>query len=333
MDLVTGATGIVGAHVLLECARKGPVRAIHRAHGDRSIVERIFRHYGDEGQLSRVQWQQADVEDVDALSDAMLGIRYVYHAAAIVSFDPRDATAMHRVNVRGTARVVNTALAQGVERLCHVSSTAAIGAAAAGLLRNEELPWAATKRTSAYAMSKYAAELEVQRGIAEGLDAVIVNPCVVLGPGIPGRSSMTLVERLRKGTKWYPPGSNAVVDARDVAACMVRSIERGGSGERYLLVGENIRYQALFGLMAQAFEQPIPDRAIRPWMLQLGWRLEKVRSTLLGSVPLLTAATAHSALIERGYDASKARKELAFEFRSAKDAVENVARFLREQAY
>ena len=131
MDLVTGATGIVGAHVLLECARKGPVRVIHRAHGDRSIVERIFRHYGDEGQLSRVQWQQADVEDVDALSDAMLGIRYVYHAAAIVSFDPRDATAMHRVNVRGTARVVNTALAQGVERLCHVSSTAAIGAAGA----------------------------------------------------------------------------------------------------------------------------------------------------------------------------------------------------------
>ena len=143
---------------------------------------------------------------------------------------------------------------------------------------------------------------------------------------------MTLVERLRKGTRWYAPGSNAVVDARDVAQCMLQLIERGGTGERYLLVGENLTYQKLFTLFSNAFDRPTPSMAIRPWMLELGWRLEKVRSMITGSKPFMTASTAHSAIIERGYEASKVRSTLGYEFRSAEEAVANVARFLREGA-
>lgn len=333
MHLVTGATGIVGSHVLLECAARGPVRALCRRHSDRSIVERVFRHYRTDADtlLTAIEWVEADLLDVDGLNNAMRGVREVYHTAALVSFAPGDDDLMLRVNVTGTANVVNAALEQGVKRLCHVSSTAAIGDAPAGMSRTETSPWNDDKRTSVYSRSKYAAELEVQRGIAEGLDSVIVNPCVVIGPGVHGRSSMTLVDRLRKGTSFYPPGSNAIVDARDVARCMLALMEKAPTGERYLLVGENISYQRLFTLFTAAFGLPAPKKRIQPWMLNIGWRLEHLRSLLIGSRPFITRATAHSALNQRSYGADKVRTLLGHPFISAEESVTNVVEFLKRE--
>ena len=334
MDLVTGATGIVGSHVLLELVTRRPVRAIHRKGSDRSIVERVFRHYRPDADvlLRKIEWVEADLLDVDALNDAMVGVRHVYHAAAVISFDPRDSNAMQRVNIGGTSNVVNAALAQGVQRLCHVSTTAAIGHAPAGVLRHENLPWEMQGKTSAYALGKFEAELEVQRGIAEGLDAVIVNPCIVIGPGVSGRSSMTLVERVRNGTRFYPPGSNSVVDARDVAECMLALVQRGGSGERYLLVGENLSYRTLFDHLSRNFQRPSPAIALQPWMLQLAWRLERLRTFLTGSKPFITEATAHSSIIKRGYSADKVKALLGHRFRTVEEAALNVAQFLEKQA-
>lgn len=336
MHLVTGATGIVGSHVLLECAARGPVRALYRRGSDRSIVERIFRHYRTDAEtlITAVEWVEGDVLDVDSLRDAMHGVRHVYHTAAVVSFTPGDADTMQRVNASGTANVVNIALESGIQRLCHVSSTAAIGHAPPGVMRDETLPWSSDKHTSAYSLSKYAAELEVQRGIAEGLDAVLVNPCVIIGPGQVGRSSMSLVERLQKGTRFYPPGSNAVVDARDVAQCMLALMEKGGTGDRYLLVGENLSYHHLFNLLAKAFGRSGPSTPLRPWMLQLGWRVERLRTVLTGSTPFITRDTAHSALTLRSYSAEKVTKLLGHGFRTAEESIANVAAFVnREKSY
>lgn len=334
MQLVTGATGIVGSHVLLECAQRGQVRAIHRQGSDRSIVERVFRHYRDDADtlLGAVEWVEADLLDTEGLDMAMHGVEYVHHAAALVSFAPGDAGAMHRVNVDGTANVVNAALEHGVKRLCHVSSTATIGEGAPGVTRDESMPWTGDHRTSAYARSKYAAELEVQRGIAEGLDAVLVNPCIIIGPGQMGRSSMSLVERLRKGTRFHPPGSNAVVDARDVARCMLELMDRGATGERYLLIGENLSYKRLFHMLAAAFGQPSPNTPLRPWMLELGWRAERLRTLLTGSTPFITRDTAHSAVTQRSYSAAKVEGLLDFRFRTAEDPVSNVAAFIKRAA-
>lgn len=330
MHLVTGATGIVGVHVLLECAARGPVRALCRRASDRSIVERVFRHYRADADtlLTAIQWVEADILDVDGLNAAMRDVRHVYHTAAVVSFVPSDTARMHRVNVIGTANVVNAALENGVRRLCHVSSTAAIGEEPVGTPRTERSPWNNDKRTSPYSMSKYAAEMEVYRGIAEGLEAVIVNPCVIIGPGQAGRSSMTLVERLQRGTRYFPTGSNAVVDARDVAQSMLALTETSHVGERYLLVGENITYERLFSLLAKAFGQRGPTQRLRPWMLQLGWRLEALRTWLTGSTPFITRATVRSALTRRMYSASKAEAALGKPFRSAAESVANVAAFL-----
>lgn len=330
MDLVTGGTGIVGAHVIDVLLAQGrPVRALLRKGSDNGIVRRILQFYHPDGdeRFGRIQWVEGDLFDLDMLREAMEGVEHVYHCAALVSFDPRDFRQLQEVNVRGTAHVVDAAMETGVERLCHVSSTAAIGTPATGQPADETLPFVQDKRSSGYAISKAQAELEVHRGIAEGLEAVMVNPCVVFGPGMPGRSSMTMIERVRKGTRFFPEGSNAVVDARDVATAMTRLITEGTTGERYLLIGENLSYRKLFTLIAQSAGKPAPSIQLPKWTLEAGWRAEALR-TVFGGRPLITRNTARSGSRQRSYDGSKARHTLGMQFRTAEEAVTNVARFL-----
>ncbi|MBP6313169.1 MAG: SDR family oxidoreductase [Flavobacteriales bacterium] len=335
MDLVTGGTGIVGAHVLLELTLTGdPVRALVRSNSDRAILTRIFKHYQPDKVdelLSRINWFEGDLNSPGALEEAMVGAKNVYHAAAMVSFDTRDAQTMQKVNVEGTASVVNAALVVGIERLCFVSSIAAIGEAPGHVERDETLPWSADEFTSAYALSKYEAELEIQRGIAEGLDAVIVNPCMIIGPGAPGKSTMTLIERLSKGSRFHPPGSNAYVDARDVAQCMIKLMDQAPTGERYLLVGENLTYKEFFTQFCKANNEPAPTRELEPWMLALAWRAERLRTFFTRTRPMVTKATVHSAIIERRYSNKKLVELTGHQFRPIEEAVANVVKYLRSE--
>lgn len=320
----------MGAHVIDALLAQGrPVRALLRKGSDPSIVERILKHYhaDDTERFRRIQWVEGDLFEVDALREAMQGAEHVYHCAALVSFDPRDADELLRVNVIGTANVVDAALEAGMKRLCHVSSTATIGGALDGGTGDETKPFTEDKSSSPYAISKARAELEVQRGIAEGLDAVLVNPCVVIGPGQAGRSSMTMIERIRKGTRFFPAGRNAVVDARDVATAMTRLITEGASGERYLLIGEGISYKDLFSLIASGAGKAPPTIPLPAWALELAWREEALR-TVFGGRPMITKHTARTASRIRLYDGSKAERLLGMHFHSADEAVANVTDFM-----
>lgn len=330
MDLVTGGTGIVGAHVIDALLERGrPVRALVRRGSDRDIVLRILSHYHADGpaRFARIQWVECDLADPVGLREALQGVEHLYHAAAVVSFDPRDDRAMLRVNIGGTAELIDAALEAGVARLCHVSSTATITPDPAGGPADESRPFDEGVRHSAYAISKYGAELEVYRGIAEGLDAVMVNPCVVIGPGPRGRSSMAMVERFRKGSRFFTGGSNAVVDARDVARAMVELTTRGATGERYLLIGEQLSYKTLTTLLAASNGHPAPRIEVPRWAMALAWRVERVRS-LFGARPLITKHTARTTTRQRRYDGAKAQALLGFPFHDAASAVRNVAAFL-----
>jgi nucleoside-diphosphate-sugar epimerase len=331
MDFVTGGTGIVGSHVIDALLQQGrEVRALLRKGSDASIVKRILKHYHADGEerFQRIQWAEGDLFDADALREAMHGVEHVYHCAALVSFDPRDGRDLHAINVTGTANVVDAALEAGVKRLCHVSSTATIGGGMDGRTGDETKPFVEDSRSSGYAISKAEAELEVHRGIAEGLQAVMVNPCVVIGPGVAGRSSMTMIERISKGTRFFPAGSNAVVDARDVATAMTRLITEGAVGERYLLIGENLPYRKLFSLIAASAGRPAPSLLLPKWALEIGWRAEALR-TLFGGRPLITRYTAGTASRLRHYDGSKAERLLGIRFRSVEETVANVADFIQ----
>lgn len=331
MQLITGGTGIVGIHLLHLLTSCGhSVRALVRPGSDRRIVERVFRHYSTDPNelLARITWVEGDLHDMSSLEDAMVGVERVYHAAALVSFDPRELRELRRTNIEGTANVVNAALNAGVRRLCHVSSTASMGRAVAGVPVDESLPWVEDRTTSPYALSKYESELEVQRGIAEGLDAVIANPSVVIGPGSPGRSSMTLAERLHRGTRFHPTGSNGFVDARDVAQALVLLMEQGATGERHLIVGGNHSYAELFGMHATAFGRPPSSRPLWPWVLALAWRFERLRTAITRQRPMITRHTVHSSMGQRAYDSGRI-KALGMRFRPVQEAVDNVARFLK----
>jgi len=215
----------------------------------------------------------------------------------------------------------------GVPGSVDAEGNATIGGGMDGGTGDETKPFVEDKHSTAYAISKAGAELEVHRGIAEGLHAVMVNPCVVIGPGKAGRSSMTMIERIRKGTRFFPAGSNAVVDARDVATAMTRLITEGETGERYLLIGENLPYRKLFTLIAASASRSSPSLLLPKWALELGWRAEALR-TVFGGRPLITKHTARTASRTRKYDESKAEHLLGMRFRNAEEAVANVVVFL-----
>jgi nucleoside-diphosphate-sugar epimerase len=331
MDLVTGATGLVGSHVMLELlTRHRAVRALARAGSDREKLLRLFRHYRPDGDelFARIEWVEGDLLDLAVLQDALQGIHHVHHCAAMVSFDPRDSRRLLAVNIGGTANVVNAALEAGAKGLVHVSSTGACSDATGGRPVDERDRFVNDRSTSAYAVSKYEGELEVQRGVAEGLRAVIVNPCVVIGPGDDARSSMAIMGRLKRGTRFFPPGSTSFVDVRDVAWAMAELIDRGQNGERYILSGPVLSYQEFFTRITTGLGVPAPTLPAPAWALEAAWRLDRLR-TLFGGRSLITRHTVRSAVHHRAYSSAKVQAALDMRFRDAGEMIGNAVRFAR----
>jgi len=252
MILVTGGTGLVGSHLLYRLLRRGEdVRAVYRSEKSLSQVKDIFSLYTDDPQklFDMVEWFRADLNDIPVLKDAFADIKQVYHSAAYISFDPGHFNKLKKINVEGTANMVNLSLKAGVEKFCFVSSIAAIGKTVDGSLINEEIYWDPEEDNSVYAISKYGAEMEVWRGTQEGLNAVIVNPAVILGTGARGSGSGSIIRMAAKGAKFYTPGGIALVDVRDVVEAMLQLMDSDIENERFILAGTNI-YQKEF------FEKP-----------------------------------------------------------------------------
>ena len=249
MNLITGSTGLVGTHLLLELAKKhDKIRATHRASSDLQSVYETFALYVDDPGIyyDKIEWIEADVTDFDALIQALDGVEYVYHTAAFVSFDPRYRHTMNQINVEGTANLVNACLEKKVKKLCYVSSTAALGNAPSGELIREDMIWTHSKNISSYSVSKYQYEMEVWRGMAEGLQAVIVNPSIIIGPGDWNRSSSYLFSAVWKGMKFYTEGVTGYVDIRDVVHTMINLMVGDFSSERYTVSAENLSYRQVF---------------------------------------------------------------------------------------
>ena len=234
---------------------------------------------------------------------------------------------MHAVNVGGTANVVNAALAEGARRLVLTSSQAALGRpeTPVGVI-DETAEWTASKANTAYAKSKHEAELEVHRGIAEGLDAVIVNPAVIFGPGRAGENTMEIVDKVRQGRMpAAPSGGTNVVDVEDVAAGHRAAMAQGGTGERYFLGSENLRWKEILDTLADAFGVPGPRFVLSPKVALAAGTLSEVAATLTRSRPTLTRETARISGRFYRYDNRKAREELSVTFRPFRATAERIA--------
>lgn len=311
--LITGATGLVGsATVRRFLAEDHAVAALHRPGSDRSLLREL------EG---RIEWREGDVLDVVSLEKALTDVDYVIHAAAMVSFVPRDEGSMYKVNVEGTANVVNSCLKKGVRKLCHVSSVAALGRPDSRLIQenvttviDETQRWTDSPNNSAYAKSKYLAELEVWRGIAEGLSAVIVNPSVILGEGDWQKSSTQLFKYVYEGKPFYTEGTVNYVDVQDIAEAIsvltLSDIENG----RFILSAGTATYRQLFTAIAEGFGKKPPHIKVGPGLAGVIWRVEAIRSWLTGSRPLITKDTARSAAHRFEYSSAKIQRALPFDF-------------------
>lgn len=322
MILVTGGTGLVGSNLLQSLVEKGEkVRAIKREKSNLQWTANIN---------DQIEWFDCDLLDVQGLYEAMEGVDYVYHSAAMVSFAPKDAERMRKVNQEGTANVVNMALERGIKKLVHVSSIAALGRGIQGKVVTEKRKWVESNNNTDYAISKYLAEQEVWRGQAEGLQTVIVNPSMILGRGDWTRSSGQLITNVWKGLRFYTAGGNGFVDVKDVVDIMIQLMASDVHGERFIVNGANIKYKDFFDQVAEHLNKPKPSIKASPFLLGILWRLEAIRSKFTGKTPLATRETAKTAVQTNVYDNRKVCGVLGYKFRDIEETIGRVCGEFKE---
>ncbi len=325
MIFVTGGTGLVGAQLLLDLIKSGnEVRAMKRSTSRMDVVNRIFR--GNEKLLERIEWVEGDVTDIFSVEDAMKGVNQVYHCAAFVSFRKKDFGRLMKVNTEGTANMVNTAMHAGVNQFCHVSSTAALGRTDENILQDEESFWKTSKYNTGYAISKYSAEREVWRAMEEGLNAYIVNPSIIIGPGKLDSGSGALFGAVLKGLKFFPRGMSGFVDVRDVTGCMMQLMKKNIKNERFIINGENISYKEVMDDMAASFGKMKPVIRVGKTLSAIGWRAEAIRGMFTKTKPMITKETARNGLVMVRYSNEKIKKELGVEFIPVRKAVEDACK-------
>ena len=324
MIFVTGGTGLLGSQLLYDLVSQGKeVRAIYRSKSRLSSVAHLFSYRSAENGtdlFDKIEWVEGDILDIPVLMEHMKDCSEVYHCAGLVSFHPKDHSDVFKINREGTANMVNVALELGINKFCHVSSTAAVGGDHTAPI-TEATKWKNGEVTSGYSLSKNAAEREVWRAKEEGLNVVIVNPSVILGPGNWNETSLTIFQTVSKGLKFYPPGSNATVDVRDVSSIMIHLMDSEIEGERYLCIASNQSFKALMTEISLQLEIDPPTKEAKRWQVEIArWALKIVKG-LTGSRSAITKETVHNLFAHKRYDTTKVEKALNFQFRSLSDQV------------
>lgn len=318
MIFVTGGSGLIGSFLLSALLAQGHrVRALYR--------QQIPSIPGG----NTIDWVQGDLRDTVGLRQALIGVTHVFHCAGLVSYAPQDEQALQQVNVEGTMAIVDACLEQPGVRLCHVSSVAALGGpskeqeAPGPVVLNENAKWDLGAEHPAYATSKYLAELEVWRGVSEGLGAIIVNPSVVLGPADWQRSSTRLFRYAYQEHTFYTPNTLNLVDVRDVVEAMLHlTLRTSISGKRYILSAGSLPLHEFFQLAAACFHKEAPSVAVPNWAAELIWRLEHARSLLTGARPLITKDTARAGRRATVYDTAKVQAATGLTFRPLTETIQ-----------
>jgi nucleoside-diphosphate-sugar epimerase len=316
MILVTGGTGLVGAHLLLHLLRNDiPIRAIHRKGSDLKRIERVFGYYVNNPTelFKRIDWVETDLSDIPVLETAFKNVDYVYHAAALISFDPNDYELLMKTNAEGTANIVNLCIANTIKKFCYVSTIGAIGKSLNDAIATEENEWN-DQAANVYGRSKYAAEIEVWRGAQEGLPVVMVNPGVIVGPGFWGSGSGTLFSTANKGYKFYPPGGTGFISVHDVIRMMVTLMDSPIKNERYISVAENLSFQEILTRITEKLGKPQPKKKLKFWQLEIGRIADAIWNLLTGHGRRITKNSIRSMKRPEIYSNEKVKEALNFEF-------------------
>ena len=338
MIFVTGGTGLVGSHVLFDLVKSGQqVRALKRPTSNLKLVSKVFSYYSTKPEklFEKIEWVEGDILNFYSLKDLLPGVDEIYHCAAMVSFHSNDHDSMLNNNVKGTANLINAALHNQVKKFCHVSSIAALGKTQDGTEINEKTYWTPSKQKSSYSLSKFFSEMEVWRGIEEGLDAVIVNPSIILGPGNWDIGSPKLFQSIWKGLKYYTKGETGFVDIRDVASAMTQLMDQtqfeNTKNRRFILNAGNMSYQEFFNKIADALKKPRPKTFASDMILQIAWRSARLASFFSGKRPIITKDTVTGTNNINRYNGTKITQTIDFKYRSLDATIHDIAQlFLKD---
>ncbi|MCX2678811.1 NAD-dependent epimerase/dehydratase family protein [Galbibacter sp. EGI 63066] len=330
MILVTGGTGLIGAHLLLQLSQKEKtIRAIYRNANKIADVKRFFSAEENGDTLfNQIEWMEADITNVTSLEKAFEDISKVFHCAGFISFDPFDYKSLRNINIEGTANIVNLCIAHKIEKLCYLSSIATLGDKTGEKTVDEETHWDPETDNSIYAITKYGAEMEVWRGTQEGVPAIILNPGVVLGEGFWDSPSSQIFKKVNEGLSYYTSGSSGFVDVKDVVQALVKSMDSEIKNKRFVTVGSNISYKTIVEHIAKALQKTPPKKELKPWQINLLWRIDWFLSLfpVPGRKRKLTRKTAKSLSSKTVYKNEKIKKALAIDFTPIEQTIGRISK-------
>jgi dihydroflavonol-4-reductase len=325
MILVTGATGLVGSHLILQLLEQGKeVKALYRTEANKKRVANLFDYYHKKELYSKVNWIQADLSNIPLLEKAFQGVAFVYHCAAFISFDPNDEEKLRKVNIEGTANIVNLCLDYQIKKLCYVSSIAALGDLPIYEKQiTEETEWNPEVPHNDYAITKYGAEMEVWRGHQEGLKVVILNPGVILGPLFWEEGSGDIYKKVKKGLSFYTTGGTGFISVLDVVRTMMGLMQSSVFGERFTIVSETLLYKELTTIIAHKLKVNAPKWEAKSWMTAIAWKVDWLLG-LLGKKRMLSKDMARSLHSVDYFDTAKIRNVLDFEFQKIENYIQTL---------
>ena len=334
MILVTGGTGLVGAHLLYKLSLTEPkIRAIYRSEKKIDKARHVFSYFTKDVDtlFNKIEWVEGDILNVPKLEEAFQDITKVYHSAALVSFDPNDYYKLRKTNIEGTANIVNLCLANQIEKLCYVSSVAVLGKEGNDII-TERTDWNPNADNSVYSITKYGAEMEVWRGTQEGLNAVIVNPGIILGGGFWKLGSGALFRKIYQGMKYYTTGLLGYVDVNDVADGMILLMNSDISNERFIMVADNWSFKDFSVMVADKLNVIPPKKEAKLWQLQVAWRLDWLNYFFKRKYRKFTKQMASSVQNNCVFNSDKLKNELKFNFTPVEKSItETCELFLKDQ--
>ena len=326
MILVTGGTGLVGSHLLLELVKSGKkVRAIHRKNSDFKAVKNVFSYYIPFDEIDflfdQIEWKEANLNDIPALAETFSEITTIYHCAALISFNPSDEKALRKINIEGTANIVNLCVALKVEKLCFISSIATMDLSLGEKFVTENFTWHPEKNHSEYAISKHGAEIEIWRGSQEGVPAIILNPGIILGPGFWDSGSGQLFKKINEGLNYHFPKTTGFVGVKDVVKAAITAMQSTIQNEQYIVVAENLSFEEVLGLVAESIQKPSPKKTLKPWMIFIGWIYQSATNLLFGTKRFLKKED-YKLLFEHSfYSSEKLKSEFEFEYTPIREVI------------
>jgi len=309
--LITGATGLFGSYLSKKFMADGEIFALKREHRSKGLLES-----SDSG----INWVEGDILDPLSLEEAMEEMDMVIHCAGMVSFNPGDEDELLKTNLTGTANVVNAMLAKGVKKLIHVSSVSALGRTAEAKVSDENTKWVVSKLNTPYAISKYQAELEVWRGVQEGLDALVILPTIILGKVSDDRSSTQIYHYVLEESKFYPAGTVNFIDIRDAVEITYQLFKKNLWGEKFILNNSAVLYKDFFKTMAEVFGKKAPSKKVSPFQIRIAIFFIWIGRLLGLTKNPLNKQTAMLSQLSITMDNNKVHQEIQFKYRSLEDS-------------